>query len=121
MIDASVSRTPTRKFHIIQPVVVNQNTRSPGCASRCRCIFFSCSTRMPPCEWTIALGSPVVPDEYKIQSGSEKSTGTKSKSLTEGGQSTLSPPGSESLTGWGQSPLSPSFLPANPDQPVPSA
>ena len=30
------SRPPTRKFHIIQPVVVNQKKRSPGCASRCR-------------------------------------------------------------------------------------
>ena len=51
------------KFHIIQPVVVNQKRRSPGFASTCRCIFFSCSSRMPPWPWTIAFGSPVVPDE----------------------------------------------------------
>ena len=35
-IDASLNSIPTRKFHIIQPVVVNQNSRSPGWASRCR-------------------------------------------------------------------------------------
>jgi hypothetical protein len=60
---ASVSRTPTRKFHIIQPVVVNQKTRSPSRASRCRCIFLRCSSRMPPWPWTIAFGRPVVPLE----------------------------------------------------------
>ena len=61
-ISASVSSTPARKFHIIQPVVVNQNTRSPFCASTCRYIFFRCSSRMPPWPCTIALGSPVVPE-----------------------------------------------------------
>ena len=35
-IAASVRRAPTRKFHIIQPVVVNQKIRSPSCRSRCR-------------------------------------------------------------------------------------
>ena len=56
-----MSRTETRKFHIIQPVVVNQKTRSPSRASRCRYIFLRCSSRIPPCPCTIALGSPVVP------------------------------------------------------------
>ena len=51
------------KFHIIQPVVVNQNSRSPACASMCRRMTFSCSSRMPPWECTIAFGSPVVPEE----------------------------------------------------------
>ena len=52
-----------RKFHIIQPVVVNQKKRSPAFRSQCRCIFLRCSSRMPPCPCTIAFGSPVVPDE----------------------------------------------------------
>ena len=51
------------KFHIIQPVVVNQNSRSPSRASRWRLSFLRCSISTPPWEWTIALGSPVVPDE----------------------------------------------------------
>ena len=55
-------QAPTRKFHIIQPVVVNQNMRSPGRRSRCR-RFFSCSSRIPPWPCTIAFGSPVVPEE----------------------------------------------------------
>ena len=53
----------TRKFHIIQPVVVNQKKRSSAWASTCRCSFFSCSSRMPPWPWTIAFGRPVVPEE----------------------------------------------------------
>ncbi len=61
-IDASVASPPTRKFHIIQPVVVNQNSRSPACASTWRCIDFSVSSRMPPCPCTIAFGRPVVPE-----------------------------------------------------------
>ena len=62
-IEAGVSRTPTRKFHIIHPVVENQKTRSPSCASRCMCIFWRCSSRIPPCPCTIDLGRPVVPLE----------------------------------------------------------
>ncbi len=62
MIDASVSSSPTRKFHIIQPVVVNQNIRSPAWASRWSHEFFSCSNRIPPWPWTIGFGSPVVPE-----------------------------------------------------------
>src|SRR6185503_568858 len=62
-IEAPASRPPTRKFHIIQPVVVNQKNRSPGDRSECSRAFFRCSSRIPPCPWTIAFGSPVVPDE----------------------------------------------------------
>ncbi len=62
-ISASVRRTPTRKFHIIQPVVVNQKTRSPRWASTWRFIFLRCSSSIPPWPWTIGFGSPVVPDE----------------------------------------------------------
>ena len=51
------------KFHIIQPVVVNQKRRSPGWASTWRFSFFRCSSRIPPWPWTIAFGSPVVPEE----------------------------------------------------------
>ncbi len=46
--EALVSRTLARKFHIIQPVVVYQKTRSYSWASRCRFRFLSCSSRMPP-------------------------------------------------------------------------
>src|ERR1700733_1352832 len=67
-IAASDNRQPTRKFHIIQPVVVNQNMRSPWRRSRC-IRFFSCSIRMPPWLCTIALGRPVVPDEYSTHRG----------------------------------------------------
>ena len=75
---ASVSSPETMKFHIIHPVVVNQNSRSPACASTCRCSIFRCSSRMPPWDWTIAFGSPVVPDEYRTHSGC--SNGTRSNS-----------------------------------------
>ncbi len=64
------------KFHIIQPVVVNQNSRSPACASMCRCSIFRCSSRIPPWLCTIAFGRPVVPDEYRTHSG--WSNGTRS-------------------------------------------
>jgi hypothetical protein len=75
---ASVSSTPTRKFHIIQPVVVNQKTRSSACASTCRCSCLRCSSRIPPCPWTIAFGRPVVPLEYRTHSGWSNGTRTGS-------------------------------------------
>lgn len=53
----------TRKFHIIQPVVVNQKNRSAGPRSWCRASIFRCSSRMPPWPCTIGLGNPVVPEE----------------------------------------------------------
>ena len=67
--DASVSRPPFRKFHIIQPVVVNQKTRSSACRSTWRWSIFSISSRIPPCPCTIAFGSPVVPELYSTHSG----------------------------------------------------
>ena len=60
---APCSKPPIRKFHIIQPVVVNQKKRSPCPISMCRESTFRCSSRMPPCPWTIGFGRPVVPDE----------------------------------------------------------
>ena len=74
------SRPPTRKFHIIQPVVVNQKKRSAGPRSSCSEIDFSSSRAIPPCPWTIALGSPVVPEEYSTHSGWSKATGSKASS-----------------------------------------
>ena len=59
------SRPPTRKFHIIQPVVVNQNNRSSGPAPVQGQFDFICSRTIPPCPWTIPFGSPVVPEEYE--------------------------------------------------------
>ena len=52
-----------RKFHIIQPVVVNQKNRSSGVSSSCSANAFLCSSTMPPCPCTIPFGSPVVPEE----------------------------------------------------------
>src|SRR6185436_4797641 len=60
---APASSPPTRKFHIIQPVVVNQKKRSPGERLWCSASDLRCSSRMPPCPWTIGLGRPVVPEE----------------------------------------------------------
>jgi hypothetical protein len=74
------SRPPTRKFHIIQPVVVNQKKRSAGPRSRWSEIDLSSSRAIPPCPWTIGLGSPVVPEEYRIHSGWSKATGSKASS-----------------------------------------
>src|ERR1051326_4931064 len=57
------------KFHIIHPVVVKKNSTSPGDRSMLSRCSFSCSSKMPPWLWVIALGSPVVPEENKIHSG----------------------------------------------------
>ena len=60
------SSTETWKFHMIQPVVLNQCRRSPvstvGPRLLCRLLFSSTST-MPPWLWTMGLGRPVVPLE----------------------------------------------------------
>jgi len=58
-----VRSPPTRKFHIIHPVVVNQKNRSPGPRSQWSETAFRCSSTMPPCPCTMGLGSPVVPEE----------------------------------------------------------
>ena len=60
---APTSSPEISRFHIIQPVVVNQKNRSPGPRSCCRASDARCWTTMPPCECTIPFGSPVVPDE----------------------------------------------------------
>src|ERR1700726_317539 len=75
------ARPVTRKFHIIQPAVVNQKKRSPGCKSRCNAKAFRCSSRIPPWLCTIGLGIPVVPDEKRIQSGWSNSTGVKENAV----------------------------------------
>ncbi|CAM5322580.1 hypothetical protein SCALM49S_08743 [Streptomyces californicus] len=58
-----VRRPETRKFHIIQPVEVYQKNRSSGPRSQWRPSCLKCSSRMPPWDWTMALGRPVVPEE----------------------------------------------------------
>ena len=45
--------------------------------SSCSEIDLSSSRAMPPWPWTIALGSPVVPEEYSTHSGWSKATGSK--------------------------------------------
>src|SRR5699024_938942 len=64
-----VSNPPTRKFHIIHPVVVNQKKRSPFPRSLWNVRAFRCSSKMPPWLWTIGFGFPVVPDENKTHKG----------------------------------------------------
>ena len=74
------SSPPARKFHIIQPVVVNQKKRSSAVRSRWSDSALRCSRTMPPWPWTIGLGRPVVPDEYRIHSGWSKATGSAATS-----------------------------------------
>src|SRR5882757_7903944 len=73
---APTNRPEIRKFHIIQPVVVNQKNVSPGPRSQCSANAFRCSSTMPPCPCTMPLGSPVVPDEYSTHSGWSNGTGS---------------------------------------------
>src|SRR3982074_3295939 len=73
----------TRKFHIIQPVVVKKNSRSPGCTSKLNARCLSCSRMMPPGLWQMGFGRPVVPEENNIHSGC--SNGTCSNSNSSGG------------------------------------
>ncbi len=79
MVDPT-NRPETRKFHIIQPVVVNQKNRSPGPRSQCSANAFRCSTVIPACPCTMPFGSPVVPEEYSTHSGWSDSTGSNSNS-----------------------------------------
>ena len=51
-----------------------------GWASRCRCVCLRCSSRIPPCPWTMPFGRPVVPDEYSTQSGWSNATASKRSS-----------------------------------------
>src|SRR5262249_21028798 len=71
----------TRKFHIIHPVVVKKNSRSPGWASKLKARCFSCSRMMPPWLWQMGFGNPVVPEENRIHSGCSKGTFSKRNSL----------------------------------------
>jgi hypothetical protein len=73
---APTSRPPMRKFHIIQPVVVNQKKRSAGVTSSENASDFLCSRTIPPCPCTMPFGSPVVPEEYSTQSGWSNGTGS---------------------------------------------
>ena len=65
------------KFHIIQPVDVYQNSRSPWRMLLCSPRTLTCSTTTPPWLWTSAFGSPVVPEEYSTQSGWSNGSGSK--------------------------------------------
>jgi hypothetical protein len=76
-IEARSSSVETTAFHIIHAVVVNHRSRSPGPRSQSSPWFLKCSTRMPPCRCTIALGSPVVPDENSTYSGWSNGTASK--------------------------------------------
>src|SRR5699024_4668183 len=69
-----VSSPPTRKFHIIQPVVVNQKKRSSLPRSAWKVNAFRCSNKIPHWHSTTGFGLPVVPEENNTQSGSLKLT-----------------------------------------------
>src|SRR5690625_2841084 len=62
-----VNSPPTKKFHIIQPVVVNQKRRSSFPKSQWNVNALRCSSKIPPWLCTIGFGFPVVPDENKTQ------------------------------------------------------
>ncbi len=47
---------------------------------------------MPPWLWTIAFGSPVVPEEYRTHSGWSKGTGVNSSSVPSPAASSSSQP-----------------------------
>src|SRR5256885_6745471 len=57
------SSPPTKRFHIIHPVVVYQKKISPGFRSRLSPTLLRCSRTIPPCPCTMAFGKPVVPEE----------------------------------------------------------
>ena len=59
---APTSSPDTSRFHIIQPVVENQKKTSSGRRSWCSDRSLRCSATTPPWPWTIAFGSPVVPE-----------------------------------------------------------
>ncbi len=79
-IDAPVSNVDTSAFHIIQAVVVNHISRSPGPRSQLSTWFLYASRMMPPWPCTIAFGSPVVPDENSTHSGWSNGTGSATRS-----------------------------------------
>ena len=75
-----MSSVDTSAFHIIQAVVVNHISRSPGPRSQLRTWFLYASRMIPPWPWTIAFGSPVVPDENSTHSGWSNGTGSATRS-----------------------------------------
>src|SRR5919107_1482347 len=78
--DARTSSVETRAFHIIQAVVLNHSSRSPVPRSQLKAWFFRCSSRIPPWPCTIALGGPVVPEEYRMNSGWSGGPGVNARS-----------------------------------------
>ena len=64
-IDARTSSAETSAFHIIHAVVENHSRRPPGLRSQHSPTPFGCSISWPPWPCTMALGSPVVPDEKR--------------------------------------------------------
>src|SRR6202050_5837310 len=79
----STSSALTRKFHIIQPVVVKKNMRSPGCTSIWNLSDLICSRIMLPWQWMMGFGRPVVPDENKIHRGGANGTCSKGNASRE--------------------------------------
>ena len=71
-IDACAARPASSRFQIIQPVGVGKNTGSSRQTSQWSTISFRHCSRLPPALWMIALGLPVVPEEYSTQSGWSK-------------------------------------------------
>ena len=63
---APLARALTSQFHIIHPQVVKKKTRSPGPMSLCSRCSLRCFNSTPPARWTMHLGRPVVPDEYRM-------------------------------------------------------
>src|SRR3954468_24637624 len=66
---ASLASTDASQFHIIQPVVVKYNTRSPARMSHCSWCSARCFSSAPPARCTMHFGAPVVPDEKRMYHG----------------------------------------------------
>ena len=85
-IDERSSSPATSAFHIIHAVVENHSSRPPGLRSQPSPRFLWCSISWPPWPWTIAFGSPVVPEENSTYSGWSNGTASNSSGAALGGQ-----------------------------------
>ena len=73
---------PTKRFdtlnvQTIHPVVEYQKLTSFSSMSKCNPMSRRWAKRSPPCECTMALGLPVVPEEKRMTKGWLNGTGSK--------------------------------------------
>jgi len=70
---------PTSHGHIIHAQVVNWKKTSLGVKSQWRTCSFLIWRRRGPPAWTIGLGKPVVPEEYRMMRGWSNGSGVNSR------------------------------------------